>query len=69
MDSARAKQSGESFMLDRNDLNTTNTGKGYRRNFFNKPTSQLSQFEMHTTALNADSVSHARTHMYRKKLF
>src|SRR6188474_2607576 len=64
MDSARAKQSGESFMLDRNDLNTTNTGKGYRRNFFNKPTSQLSQFEMHTTALNADSVSHApHTHV------
>ena len=58
-DAERAKQSGGSFLLDWNDLKTTNTGKGYRRDFFNKPTSQLSQFEMHTTALNSDSVSHA----------
>jgi (S)-ureidoglycine aminohydrolase len=60
----RAKQSGGSFMLDWNDLKTTNTGKGYRRDFFNKATSQLAQFEMHTTALNADSSSHApHTHV------
>ena len=60
----RAKRSGGSFMLDWNDLKTTNTGKGYRRDFFNKATSQLAQFEMHTTALNADSSSHApHTHM------
>ena len=63
-DTERAKKSGGSFMLDWNDLKTTNTGKGYRRDFFNKPTSQLNQFEMHTTALNADSVSHApHTHV------
>jgi (S)-ureidoglycine aminohydrolase len=60
----RGKQAGGSFMLNWNDLNTNNTGKGYRRNFFNRPTSQLAQFEMHTTALNADSVSHApHTHV------
>jgi (S)-ureidoglycine aminohydrolase len=60
----RAKQAGGSFMLDWNDLKTTNTGKGYRRDFFNRATSQLAQFEMHTTALNADSVSHApHTHV------
>jgi len=47
-----------SFMIDWNELKTSDTGKGYRRDFFNQPTSQLSQFEMHTTALNADSVSH-----------
>jgi len=60
----RAKQAGGSFMLDWNELSTSNTGKGYRRNFFNRATSQLNQFEMHTTALNADSVSHApHTHV------
>lgn len=60
----RGKQVGGSFMLDWNDLKTTNTGKGYRRDFFNRATSQLAQFEMHTTALNADSESHApHTHV------
>jgi (S)-ureidoglycine aminohydrolase len=55
---------GGSFMLDWNELKTNNTGKGYRRDFFNKATSQLAQFEMHTTALNKDSVSHApHTHV------
>jgi (S)-ureidoglycine aminohydrolase len=60
----RGKQAGSSFMLDWNELKTKNTGKGYRRDFFNRATSQLNQFEMHTTALNADSVSHApHTHV------
>ena len=60
----RGRQAGGSFMLDWNELKTRNTGKGYRRNFFDRPTSQLNQFEMHTTALNADSVSHApHTHV------
>ena len=60
----RGKNAGGSFMLDWNDLKTSNTGKGYRRDFFNRATSQLNQFEMHTTALNADSVSHApHTHV------
>jgi (S)-ureidoglycine aminohydrolase len=64
MDTERGKQSLGSFMLDWNDLKTTSTGKGYRRDFFNRPTSQLNQFEMHTTALNADSVSHTpHTHV------
>jgi len=64
MNLERAKQAGGSFMLDWNELKTSNTGKGYRRDFFNKATSQLDQFEMHTTALNVDSVSHApHTHV------
>ena len=64
MNLERAKLTGGSFMFDWNDLKTNNTGKGYRRNFFNRGTSQLNQFEMHTTALNADSVSHApHTHV------
>ena len=63
-DNARGKQAGGSFMLDWNELTIKNTGKGYRRDFFNRATSQLKQFEMHTTALNADSVSHApHTHV------
>lgn len=64
MNLERAKQAGGSFMLDWNELKTSNTGKGYRRDFFNRATSQLNQFEMHTTALNPDSVSHApHTHI------
>ncbi|HET6723718.1 MAG TPA: cupin domain-containing protein, partial [Chitinophagaceae bacterium] len=64
MNLERAKQAGGSFMLDWNELKTSNTGKGYRRDFFTRATSQLNQFEMHTTALNADSVSHApHTHI------
>lgn len=60
----RAKQAGGSFMLDWNELKTSETGKGYRRDFFNRATSQLNQFEMHTTVLNTDSVSHApHTHI------
>ena len=58
MDIERGKRAGGSFMLDWNELATTNTGKGYRRDFFNRPTSQLGQFEMHTTALNANEESH-----------
>ena len=58
MDIDRAKRAGGSFTLDWNELKTSNTGKGYRRDFFNRPTSQLAQFEMHTTALNAGEESH-----------
>ena len=58
-DTARANIEGGSIILDWNDLGTINTGKGYRRNFFDRGTSQLRKFEMHTTALNADSSSHA----------
>jgi len=58
MNMERANQAGGSFMLNWNELKTSNTGKGYRRDFFNRATSQLNQFEMHTTALNADSISH-----------
>ncbi len=60
----QAREAGGSFMLDWNDLKTTATGKGHRRNFFDRPTSQLNKFEMHTTALHADSSSHApHTHI------
>ena len=58
IDIERAKRAGGSFMLDWNDLKTSGTDKGYRRDFFSRPTSHLAQFEMHTTALNAGEESH-----------
>jgi (S)-ureidoglycine aminohydrolase len=39
MNLERSKQAGGSFMIDLNELKTSNTGKGYRRDFFNRPTS------------------------------
>lgn len=59
MNTDRAKQHGGSFMLDWNDLVFKKTEKGGRRDFFNRPTSQLEKFEMHTTALNPGFDSHA----------
>jgi uncharacterized cupin superfamily protein len=55
----RARQNGGSFMINRDTVTTKKTDKGQRREFFNKPTSQLVKFEMHTTALNAGLDSHA----------
>lgn len=55
----RAKQQGGSFMLDWNDLAFKKTDKGGRKDFFNRGTSQLEKFEMHTTALNPGFDSHA----------
>lgn len=59
MDKERAIKAGGSFMIDWNELSVALGSKGHRRNFFDRPTSQLRQFEMHTTALNVDSVNHA----------
>jgi (S)-ureidoglycine aminohydrolase len=55
----RAKQYGGSFMLDWNEVAFVKNEKGGRRGFFNRPTSQLEKFEMHTTALNPGLDSHA----------
>ena len=59
MNAERAKQHGGSFMFDWNDLVFKKTDKGGRRDFFNRATSQLEKFEMHTTALNPGFDSHA----------
>lgn len=59
MNLERAKQNGGSFMIDWDTVTVAKTDKGQRREFFNKPTSQLAKFEMHTTALNAGLDSHA----------
>lgn len=60
MDGDRAKKNGGSFILNWNDLPMAKTEKGGRREFFNRPTSQLLKFEMHTTALNPGLDSHAQ---------
>jgi (S)-ureidoglycine aminohydrolase len=54
----RAKQNGGSFMINWDTVKVAKTDKGQRREFFNKPTSQLVKFEMHTTALNPGLDSH-----------
>lgn len=59
MNAERGKQHGGSFMIDWNDPEFKKTEKGGRRDFFNRPTSQLEKFEMHTTALNPGFDSHA----------
>jgi (S)-ureidoglycine aminohydrolase len=58
MNLERAKQNGGSFMINWDTVTVAKTDKGKRREFFNKPTSQLVKFEMHTTALNAGFDSH-----------
>lgn len=56
----RARKNGGSFIWDWDDLPMAKTEKGGRREFFNRPTSQLLKFEMHTTALNPGLDSHAQ---------
>jgi (S)-ureidoglycine aminohydrolase len=55
----RAKKNGGSFMINWDTVAVKKTDKGQRREFINKPTSQLVKFEMHTTALNEGLDSHA----------
>ncbi|HTE26428.1 cupin domain-containing protein [Flavitalea sp.] len=62
----RAKQKGGSFMLDWNEVAFNKTEKGGRKGFFNRSTSQLEKFEMHTTALNPGLESHA-PHIHKEE--
>jgi (S)-ureidoglycine aminohydrolase len=64
MDLQRAKQKGGSMLIDWNNIVFNKTEKGGRRNFFDRGTSQLANFEMHTTMLNPALSSHApHTHL------
>lgn len=49
---------GNSFMIDWNDLEFKSHDKGGIRNYFEKSTAMLERFEMHVTTLNADINSH-----------
>ena len=58
-DPARGKSNGGSFIVDWDELPFKKTDVGGRRDFFNKPTSTCTRFEMHVTTLNAGLPSHA----------
>jgi (S)-ureidoglycine aminohydrolase len=62
----QARRDGGSFMLDWNAIVFNKTERGGRRNFFDRATSQLTKFEMHTTMLNAGLSSHA-PHTHREE--
>lgn len=60
----QGKQAGGSIFVNRQNLKVIDTGKGERRNYFDRATSQLHQHEMHTTLLKAGFDSHApHTHV------
>lgn len=60
----RGQKAGGSIFVNRQKLAVIDTGKGERRNYFDRATSQLKQHEMHTTLLNAGFDSHApHTHV------
>lgn len=64
MDMARGNKAGGSIFVKREGLAVIDTGKGERRNYFDRATSQLKQHEMHTTLLKAGYDSHApHTHV------
>ena len=58
-DLARAKQSGGSKFYDWNDIEFQTTSKGGKRQVMQRPTSLLSEIEMHVTTLNEGVTSHA----------
>lgn len=63
---SRSDSAGGSFVIDWNETVFKASDKGGRRDFFNRPTSQLAKFEMHTTALNPGFDSHA-PHTHREE--
>lgn len=67
-DRARADSAGGSIVLDWNDVAYRETEKGGRRQQFDRPTSMLERFEMHTTTLNAGLRSHP-PHSHREEEF
>jgi (S)-ureidoglycine aminohydrolase len=66
MNKQRAILQGGSFMRSWDDQPFKPSEKGGRRDFFNRSTSQLEKFEMHTTALNPGLDSHA-PHTHREE--
>ncbi|WP_416864173.1 MAG: cupin domain-containing protein [Imperialibacter sp.] len=58
-DAARGKANGGSLLISYNDTEAKPTGKGTRRDYFDRPTSATENFEMHVTSLNKGEDSHA----------
>ena len=68
-DTERGKKAGGSILMNAADSLLKNHDKGGRRNFYNRPITQCSIFEMHTTALNAGLESHQpHTHITEEAL-
>jgi (S)-ureidoglycine aminohydrolase len=59
VDVARGKSNGGSLVVDWDELPFKKTDVGGRRDYFNKPTTTCTKFEMHVTTLNEGLPSHA----------
>ncbi|MFN3851827.1 MAG: cupin domain-containing protein [Spirosomataceae bacterium] len=57
-DLERGRKAGGSLLLKKSELPFKPHDKGGRRDFYNRPITQCSVFEMHSTALNAGLESH-----------
>jgi predicted alpha/beta superfamily hydrolase/quercetin dioxygenase-like cupin family protein len=66
MDTARGSAAGGSFTVNWDTLTIQQTGKGEKRQLFDRGTALFSRFEMHATTLNAGEVSHA-PHVHRQE--
>lgn len=70
VDIGRGKKAGGSLMLNWDEVAFKPHEKGGRKDFFNRPTSMAKRFEMHTTTLNTDLMSHAaHTHKATEIIF
>jgi (S)-ureidoglycine aminohydrolase len=58
-DNSRGAEGGGSFTRDWNEIEKKTTDKGFRREFFDRPTAMSTKFEMHVTTLKAGLSSHA----------
>jgi (S)-ureidoglycine aminohydrolase len=58
MDAAIGQQAGGSLLLNPEDCATKMHDKGVRRDYYNRPITQCTVFEMHTTRLKAGLESH-----------
>jgi (S)-ureidoglycine aminohydrolase len=64
MDIQRSVDAGGTILIDRSDLGFIARDKGGRWNYFDRPTTSCTDFEMHATRLNAGMNSHApHTHV------
>lgn len=63
-DTARGRESGGSFMVDRRDMTERTTASGTRRDAFDRPTAMFRRFEAHFSSVNEGLRNHA-THAHR----
>jgi (S)-ureidoglycine aminohydrolase len=66
IDAGRGRQAGGSFTVNWDTATVQPTGKGEKRDLFDRPTALFRKFDMHATTLNAGEVSHA-PHVHRQE--